>query len=895
MELTDLAGILGAEAWQTANRHLRLRWNGELNARLGPVLLPQRVTVREGINTGVEMRISCFLLDGRLALKGLLGHNLAFEMLTDEGTWRTFPGIVTEATAGRSDGAVRIATLIARDPLSIMGERKRLRVFTDMSVLDVASAVLDEWRRSGSLGSAFNYTKLTIESGRYPRRGHFIQFPDESDAAFLQRLLYPSGISCTWRAEAEKDKHAVPRHELLLFDDGWQLPAATPTRLRYLRQDVAVLAEGIELLAQAWCLVPDGVAWSVWDHESAATHLAQVPTRVDQGASGARLGQLLLDTRLTLPHLGNDSDDRNALARVQAGHHVFRSHGLRGRSNVRTLAAGTHAPIDDFPAFEGLPVDERDYIFVQVEHWAMNNLPGALHEATKSLFDAESVPRWVQALAPDDKLTCRYSNRFSAVHRGTPIVPVYDAQSDAICARRLTGLVVASDGEITADGLGRCKVRLVGAEAGRDTTAWIRHVSPWAGRQHGFSAQLRVDTEVDLQFLGHDRLVIVGCHYNGETPPPLIQHQPSLPANRHQTALLGREIGGTSQQHLLLDDTSGQQMLQLATDVGSTALNLGCITTPRHDGAADLRGQGAELRSDTQVAVRSAMNMLLTTWKRRQASGPVHSAQEHVTLMQDCLDLFKSLGQYAAEHQGLPVDEQGQRELKADVDAASGSQAKPQDQTPPTISITAPAGIATTTPQTLLSYAGVNLDSVAMQHLQFTAGQRCNVNAGKGISMFSHDLGITAIAHHGKWLLQSQHDDTQVDSGKDIKLSALGRVVASGQDEVTLMVAGGAYIKLAGGDVEIGGPGALVVKTAGHYWDGPASMTGDLPTFGASDLGRIPRLLSAATAQPVPDMKLHVARAEGDIDGQSDASGQGPSITADGLHRLQAYFLDNHS
>jgi type VI secretion system secreted protein VgrG len=47
---------------------------------------------------------------------------------------------------------------------------------------------------------------------------------------------------------------------------------------------------------------------------------------------------------------------------------------------------------------------------------------------------------------------------------------------------------------------------------------------------------------------------------------------------------------------------------------------------------------------------------------------------------------------------------------------------------------------------------------VAQQHLQLSAAQRCNVNGGKGISLFAHQDGIVQVAHFGKFLLQSQHD-----------------------------------------------------------------------------------------------------------------------------------------
>jgi type VI secretion system secreted protein VgrG len=221
--------------------------------------------------------------------------------------------------------------------------------------------------------------------------------------------------------------------------------------------------------------------------------------------------------------------------------------------------------------------------------------------------------------------------------------------------------------------------------------------------------------------------------------------------------------------------------------------------------------------------------------------------------MQDCLDLFKSLGQYAAQHQGPPVDPAPQEGLKKDLDAAD-------KDGQPTLSATAPAGIAFSTPKTIVTYAGVNLDTVAQQHLQLTGGGRCNVNAGKGISLFSHMDGITQVAHKGKFVMQSQHDDMQLDAAKDLKVTAGKRVIVMADDEITFIVTGGAYLTLKGKTVEIGAPGAITIKTDGHHWAGPASAKTELPKFDAGEFARTPRLLRATDGKPVEGMKVHVER-----------------------------------
>jgi uncharacterized protein (DUF2345 family) len=206
------------------------------------------------------------------------------------------------------------------------------------------------------------------------------------------------------------------------------------------------------------------------------------------------------------------------------------------------------------------------------------------------------------------------------------------------------------------------------------------------------------------------------------------------------------------------------------------------------------------------------------------------------------------------------------------------------------IGLTAPDGISFATSKAIVSYAASNIDTVAQQHLQMTAGQRFNVNAGKGVSLFAQQEGLVAIANYGKLLLQSQHDSTQIDSAKDIKISARGRVTIMAE-EIVLVSAGGAYISLKGGTPEIGGPGALTIKTDSHNWNGPASRSAELPTFGEGDFGRQPQLKRPTDGQPIKDVDIHVER-DGDavLSGKSDGNGEGGKVEGDRIEQLDVGF-----
>jgi type VI secretion system secreted protein VgrG len=200
--------------------------------------------------------------------------------------------------------------------------------------------------------------------------------------------------------------------------------------------------------------------------------------------------------------------------------------------------------------------------------------------------------------------------------------------------------------------------------------------------------------------------------------------------------------------------------------------------------------------------------------------------------------------------------------------------------------------MALSTPATIVSYAGKNLDSVAQQHLQLTSGQRMHLHAGKALALFAQSDGITQIAHKGKFLMQSQHDEMQLNAAKDLKATAGERVVVMADKEITFVVTGGAYLTLKGGGVEIGGPGAMTIKTDGHHWNGPASGKAELPTFTDGDFERIPRLLRSTDGKPVEGMQLQVERSDDStLSGQSNAAGEGEKVIADHIQQLKARFF----
>ena len=913
--MEDFAQWMAVDKALTAgNRALRLRlaYPEGINE---DILLPQRISGSEAICGGIEYRILCVATEAQLALKQFIAVPAELQIVTDQGQLRSICGIVAEACAGQSDGGLATYQLVLRDGLALMEKRINTRVFRNKHELQIVQVLFDEWRRGNSVLAAS--LDLAIDAALAARSfpaHEFTMQHNESDAAFIRRLLRRRGIAwCFQAAQASPDATDVPVHTLLLFDDASRLAQNAAGTVRFHRDDATEERDTVTAWSAVRRLQPGKSARYSWDdgHPHSPQFMAtQSHGSVDQGSNGNCMAASLDDYLVEPPLAAGSNDELRQLGQLAMARHDMDSKCFQGEGCVRDFCAGQWFSLEGHADIDSHAVAERSFVITALSLSASNNLPTGLDTRVGRLF-AQSG--WqcdaglLQGSGDDGQTGLRYRNRFTCVRRGIAIVPGFDPRNDFPVVRLQSALVVGPAGEeVHCDALGRVKLRFgatrapdhahangSGASDTERDSAWVRVASSWSGngpgsaRQCGTLSLPRIGAEVLVDFLGGDpdRPIIVGQLYNAVGTPPGLSARGALPGNRYLSGMRSREVRGGRGNQLCFDDTPAQISAQLASDQAATQLNLGLLTEPRSDGTGRQRGDGFELRSDASGSVRTARSLLLSAWKQLGASGKQLDGSEHAAVMKECLELLTSLGEFAAQHHALAPDVAGSKTLGAAIAA---------DQ--PTVSITAPEGVALSTPGTIAANAGTNIDLVALQQLQLSAAQRCNISAGKGISLFAHQDGIVQVAHFGKFLLQSQHDLLQADAAKDIRLTAGTRLVGMAQDEITFMTAGGAYLKLSGGAVELGGPGALTVKTDGHHWNGPGSMKGELPTFGEGELGRVPRLLRPTDGLPVEGVEVHIER-EGDspVSGISGADGRGPKVMTDHLQRLKGYFFRRRS
>jgi type VI secretion system secreted protein VgrG len=784
----------------TAHRPLRLRLAhaGQLDE---DILLPQRVVGSEAVCGGIDYRVACLAGSAHLPLKELIALPAEIQFVTDRGQLRSVCGLVTEARAGDSDGALTAYELVLRDVFAVMEKRTNTRVFRDHNELEIVQLLCEEWRQSSTvLGNAFELEiDPLFDVGQFPPREQTMQH-NESDAAFVRRLLKRRGIGWVFRPGRSRGTAVdplhdrTPAHTLLLFSDARNLPRNSAGSVRYHRDGAADGRDTVTSWTAARRLQPGVTTRHSWDYKNpAGTQFmtASAKSTADQGPNGNQLAATLDDYLIEMPHAGNDVEDHWRLGHVRMSRHEFESKCFHGEGSVRDFCAGQYFSLGDHPEIDTHPAPEREFVITELRVVADNNLPRDLAAPVSKLLGAG-------APTPDPGGRVRIS--FTAVRRGIAVVPAFDARTDLPHPQLQSAIVVGPAGEdVHCDALGRVKIRFpgmrgadhahaqgAGAAGSPADSAWVRVASNWAGNGNGSQQQSgalglpRVGTEVLVAFLGGDpdRPIILAQLYNQRSAPPAFNGYGELPGNRYLSGTRTREIGGARGNQLRFDDTRGQISAQLGSDHGASELNLGWMTQPRDRGVGSPRGEGAELRSDLSVAVRGAQGVLISAESGEGGEGAQLGRAGLVGLAEVMQGILEEVGKLAAVHN---EDEPSQQRLGALVEKLKrwheGSNvAEGSAGGAPIVAASAPAGAIFASSDNLALGATNKVDVVSAGDAEVSTGRNIFLRAARSLSLFAHELGMKIGAGRGDIVVQTHLGNIQIKSSGRISLIAAERI-----------------------------------------------------------------------------------------------------------------------
>ncbi|MGL4604647.1 MAG: DUF2345 domain-containing protein, partial [Iodobacter sp.] len=200
--------------------------------------------------------------------------------------------------------------------------------------------------------------------------------------------------------------------------------------------------------------------------------------------------------------------------------------------------------------------------------------------------------------------------------------------------------------------------------------------------------------------------------------------------------------------------------------------------------------------------------------------------------------------------------------------------------------LSAPAGIALTSPEQIQLATAASLSINAGQDASLSLMKRLTVAAGEAISLFAQKSGIKLFAARGKVDIQAQNNALNLAAQQDVSISSSqGKVLVNAKEEI-LLTSGGGYIRLKGGNIELGCPGDVTIKAIAMVKRGPSNMAQSFNSLPKAALDEEFVLQWPYGGRPVANRRFQLLREDGSkIEGITDANGK------TGLQKSE--FVDN--
>lgn len=728
-------------------------------------------------------------------------------------------GVVTrfERTGGSADEAQYCIVL---EPfLALLGNQFRThRFFVNKSVPEVVTEVLTE---HGLKDWEYEFTL----KADYPKREQINQY-QENDLAFIERLLAEVGIFYFFTLQPDTQTevvHFADKQSAWTF--GKTLPLNSPSGTN----DNA--ADSVWDVYVWHNVVERSVTASDYNHREAQNVLMSVPADMTRGDGE---GNTYGDVYHYRPHhlergdkITPAAETGNFWARLEHERFLSNQTTITGSSTDHTLAPAQVLTITEMAIPPTLPREtENGVVIIRTGYYASRK------NALKVAWSAMPY----------------YENRcWRPAAKKRPVV------SGTLMAR----VTSAKDNDIYAwqDASGMYRVKF---DADRDDKRQgmesmpVRFAKPYGGDKYGFHFPLIQGTEVAIAF------------HEGDPDRPYIAH--ALHDSRHvdhvtEANSTRNVIRTAGLNKLRMEDKRGEEHIKLSTEYGGkTQLNLG------HNVDADrvLRGEGAELRTDKWVAVRGGAGVFITADKQPFAGDKMLSMKEAVAQLENALSIARSLSDAAESAQAYPADIQSQKML---TDALT-------ELVQPGMVLNAPQGVSISSPEGVrVSSGSASVGIVAQNNADISAMKRFTVAAGEAISMLARQAGMKLFAAKGKVEIQAQDDALDAIARKDITVtSAEGKIEITAATELVVNC-GGAYIKLSGGNIELGCPGNILLKCANVQKMGAASLNTPAPEFPKGYGGVYS--LTDEEGKIIPQTEYKVTTADGQVfHGISDDNGK---------------------
>lgn len=750
----------------------------------------------------------------------IMGTGL-LESLTEQ---KKVHGVITDfrRISGSEDQAQYRITL--KPFISLLDKQFRThRFFVNKSVPEVVEQILTE---HGLKGWEYEFSLKRT----YPKREQINQY-QESDLRFIQRLLAEVGIFYffTLHPDAQTEViHFGDTQAALIFDK--TLPVNSPSGMSDSGTD-SVWALNVEHR-----VVESRVITNDYNHREAQNILMSVPADMTRGEGYDTSYGEVYHYRPRHTERGDKIDPApetaNFWARLDHERFLAEQKRITGKSTDASLLPAQVLTITDstppvLPAPLQEPVLLTQLLFTGSRKSAL--------QVMLSAVPYSEIVCWRPPLLPRPKITGTMTARVTSAKEGD----IYAWQD--------------------ASGMYRVKF-----DADRDDknpgqeSMPVRLAKPYSGDAYGFHFPLIQGTEVAIAF------------EEGDPDRPYIAH--ALHDSRHVDHVTDKNgtrnvIRTPANNKLRMEDKRGEEHIKLSTEYGGkTQLNLGHNV----DASRQLRGEGAELRTDRHISIRGGAGVFITADKQPFASDKMLSMKEAIAQLENALSIARSLSDAAETAEALPADIQSQVKL---TDAL-------KDLTRPGMVLNAPEGVSITSPQAVRMASGsASVGITSQENTDISALKRFTVAAGEAVSMLARKAGMKLFAAKGKVEIQAQDDALDAIAKKDVTVTSTeGRVEITAAKDVVLKNLDGSFIQITGKNIILGCEGNVLWKCANAQKMGTANYTSSVPEF-PGGYSEYFVAHDEKTGQLAPNTRYRITTSKGDVfSGITDSDGNTAEI-----------------
>lgn len=777
----------------------------------------------EALSTPFSYRIEFTSSDHAISKEMMLmkAASLTLQAPVDQGygikmqqVVRTLQGVVSgfERLNTSKDETHYALTLQPR--LALLDRSHQNAIYQDMSVPQIVKKILRE--RHNMRGQDFLFSL----SKEYPRREQVMQY-GEDDLYFITRLLGEVGIWFRFTTDTRLNIDVVEFYDGQQgYEKGLTLPSVPPSGQH---------SDGVD---------------SVWGMES---HHSVVQKQVSTRDYNYRQA----------------TNDMNTLVDATRGDATTYGDAYHYADNYLTQgSAYDRNPAPESGAFYARIRHER-YLNGQTQTHAITSCPtlspGQVLKVTGGYEVADVFAQGVVVTAMHSH--ARRDEDFGVNFDGIPDSTDFSFRPEPglrpVMAGTLPARVTSTTendtyGHIDKDG--RYRVNMLFDRDNWETgfeSLWVRQSRPYAGDTYGLHLPLLAGTEVAIGFEdgNPDRPYISGVLHDSA-------HGDHVTIRNYKRNVLRTP----KNNKIRLDDSENQEHIKISTEYGGKSqISLGHIV----DSERKQRGEGFELRTDSWGAIRAQKGMFITADGQAKAQGQVLEMEPALARLSAALVEMESLAASAQQAQALAADVSRQQKLLKQ---------KIEQLHEEVILGSAPKGMVLVSGEDMQLSASENLMLTAGKQLDIGAQKDFTLAAGKQLSLYSRE-GAKLFSSNNDIDIQAQGGNITTWSTQDTHISSGKKLVVTAQDELTL-ICGGSYIKIKGGNVEIGGSGKLLIKNTGIKKAGSGSMQSAMKSFEPESFDEKFIIRNALTQEPLPGKAYKITMPNGTVvTGITDALG----------------------